>query len=131
MVQHNDNKANSLIGERSVFEGRFAVQGSLRIDGKFEGDALFVDQLHVGPKARVKTNIHATSVVVEGVVLGNVIASRRVLLLSSARVLGDLQTPELIIQEGVILEGKCTIGHTESGNTKQFIQSLYQEDPAS
>jgi len=128
-VHVGDGKANSVIGEQSIFEGRFAVQGSLRIDGKFEGEALYVDQLHVGPKARVKTDIHSTSVVVEGVVMGNISASRRVLLLTTARVLGDLRTPELIIQEGVILEGKCTIGHTENGDTKRFIQALYEEAP--
>ncbi len=119
---------NSTIGENSFFEGRFAVKGSLKIDGKFEGEALLVDQLQIGPKARVKTDIYATSVVVEGIIIGNINATKRVLLLSTARVLGDLKTPELIIQDGVVLEGKCTISHIQVSNTKEYIESLYNNE---
>jgi len=121
-------EANSTIGENSFFEGKFAVKGSLRIDGKFEGQALLVDQLQVGASAKVKTNIHATSIVVEGIIIGNITASKRILLLSSARVLGDIKTPELIIQDGVVLEGKCTISHVEIENTKTYIENLYNKD---
>jgi len=120
-----DMDANTTIGEDSFFEGRFAIRGSLRIDGRFEGQALMVDQLQIGPKAKVKTNIIATSVVVEGLVIGNVTSSRRILLLSTARVLGDIKTPELIIQDGVVLEGRCTISHVHIENTPDYIQSLY------
>ena len=100
-----DIPVNSTIGEESFFEGRYAIKGNLRIDGKFEGESLLVDQLMVGAKGRVKTNVFATSVVVEGLIIGNITASRRILLLSTARVLGNINTPELIIQDGVILEG--------------------------
>ncbi len=120
-----DIEANSTIGEESFFEGRFAIRGSLRIDGRFEGESLLVDQLQIGPKGKVKTNIIATSVVVEGLIIGNVTASRRILLLSTARVLGDIKVPELIIQDGVILEGRCTISHVQIENTPQYIQGLY------
>jgi cytoskeletal protein CcmA (bactofilin family) len=120
-----DIEASTTIGEESFFEGRFAIRGSLRIDGRFEGQALMVDQLQIGPKARVKTNITATSVVVEGLIIGNVTSSRRILLLSTARVLGDIKTPELIIQDGVILEGRCTISHVQIENTPEYIQGLY------
>lgn len=116
---------NSTIGEESFFEGRFAVKGSLKIDGRFEGETLLVDQLQIGAKARIKTDISATSVVVEGLVIGNIAASRRILLLSTARVLGDLKTPELIIQDGVVLEGRCTISHFKIDDTKQYIEDLY------
>ncbi len=121
-------EVNSTIGENSFFEGRFAVKGSLKIDGKFEGEALLVDQLQIGPKARVKTDIYATSVVVEGIIIGNINATKRVLLLSTARVLGDLKTPELIIQDGVILEGRCTISHIQVDNTREYIESLYDKE---
>ena len=118
-------EANSTIGENSSFEGHFAVKGSLRIDGRFEGDILLVDQLQIGPTAKVKTSISATSVVVEGIVVGNIAAARRILLLSTARVLGNIKTPELIIQDGVVLEGRCTISHVKIENTRQHIEALY------
>lgn len=120
-----DIEAASLIGEKSSFEGKFAIKGNLRIDGKFEGTCLQVEHLQVGAKGRVKTDITATSIVVEGIVIGNLTASARILLLSTARVLGNIKTPELIIQEGVVLKGACTISHFEIENTKTYIESLY------
>ena len=121
----SDVQVNSTIGSDSYFGGRFLVKGNMRIDGTFEGKVLLVDQLEIGPKARVKTSISATSVVVEGLVIGNISASRRILLLATARVLGDLKTPELIIQDGVILEGRCTISHVRIDDTQGYIESLY------
>ena len=123
-------RTNSTIGENSYFGGRFLVKGNMRIDGAFEGKILLVDQLQIGPKARVKTHISATSVVVEGIVIGNISATRRILLLSTARVLGDLKTPELIIQDGVVLEGRCTISHVQIDNTRSYIESLYERKQA-
>jgi cytoskeletal protein CcmA (bactofilin family) len=120
-------QANSTIGETSFFDGQFAVKGNLKIDGRFEGSILQVDQLQIGAKAKVKTNISATSVVVEGIVIGNISATRRILLLSTARVLGNIRTPELIIQDGVVLEGRCTISHFKIENTRQYIESLYDQ----
>ena len=122
-----DAEPTTTIGERSSFDGRFAVRGSLRVEGTFEGEALLVDQLAIGPTGRVRANITATSVVVEGIIIGNITASARVLLLSTARVLGDLKTPELIIQDGVVLEGRCTISHVHIENTPQYIESLYRK----
>ena len=63
--------------------------------------------------------------IVNGIVIGNINASRRILLLSTARVLGNIKTPELIIQDGVILEGKCTISHAKIENTKEYLETLY------
>lgn len=117
-----------MIGEGSKFEGKFAIKGNLRIDGRFEGESLLVDHLQIGAKGKVKTNIDATSVVVEGVVIGDISASTRILLLSTARVLGNIKTPELIIQDGVVLEGMCTISHFELENTRTYIESLYQQN---
>ena len=120
-----DIGANTVIGGKSSFEGRFAVKGNLRIDGTFEGTVLQVDQLQIGPEGRVKSDISASSVVVEGIVIGNITASIRILLLSTARVLGNIKTPELIIQDGVVLEGKCTINRSGLDNTRNYIEEQY------
>lgn len=116
---------NSIIGEKSFFEGRFMVKGALRVDGKFEGEALEVDQLFIGQTGRVKTNINAVNVVVEGLVIGNIKASTRVMLLPTARILGDIRTPELIIQNGVILEGRCIIANDLNQSARTLIENLY------
>lgn len=126
--------ANTTIGEGSRFEGRCAVQGNLRIDGRFVGPMLQVEQLYVGATGRVKTAIVASVVVVEGIVVGDIVASNRVLLLASARVLGDLTAPELIVQDGVILDGSCSIGPVRGDDARRLIRDLYEgrtaPDPA-
>lgn len=122
-----DIDAKTVIGEGSQFFGRYKIDGNIRIDGKFEGDILRVEHIQIGPQGKVKTNIEAVSIVVEGIVIGNLSASTRILLLSTARVLGNIKTPELIIQDGVVLEGSCTISHYELDNTKGYIEKLYKE----
>lgn len=114
----------------ATLESRLGIKGSLRIDGRFQGEALVVDQIHVGADARVKTNITATSVVVEGVLVGNVTATARILLLATARVVGDITTPELIIQDGVVLVGRCTISHQRIDNPRAYVGELLARDAA-
>ena len=119
-------KPNTTIGEGSRFEGQCAVHGNLRIDGRFVGPALQVDQLYVGAAGRVKTDVVANVVVVEGVVVGNISAAGRVLLLPPARVLGDVQTPELVLQDGAMLDGHCSIGQVHGEDARRMIRDLWE-----
>ena len=123
-------KPNTTIGEGSHFEGRCAVHGNLRIDGRFVGPALQVDQLYVGVAGRVKTEVVANVVVVEGVVVGNISAASRVLLLPSARVLGDLLTPELVLQDGAMLDGNCSVGQVHGEDARRMIRDLWEAQTA-
>lgn len=120
--------ANNVIGENSYFTGRFLINGSLRIDGRFEGKYLQADQLYIGPNGKIKTNINAVSVIIEGMVIGNINASNRVLLMPTAKILGDIKTPELIIQNGVILEGRCTIANDLKSSAKDLIDNEYEKN---
>jgi cytoskeletal protein CcmA (bactofilin family) len=118
---------NSFIGEKSYFEGKFLINGTIQINGKYEGNILKVDQIFVGATGRVKANLEASSIVIEGVVIGNIKATTRVMLLPTARVLGDLKTPELIIQNGVVLEGRCLISNNLNTPAKDTILKIYNE----
>ena len=120
--------ANNVIGENSYFSGKFLINGSLRIDGRFEGKYLQADQLYIGPNGKVKTNINAVSVIIEGLVIGNINATNRVLLMPTAKILGDIKTPELIIQNGVILEGRCTIANDLKISAKDLIENEYEKN---
>ncbi|HRX14693.1 MAG: polymer-forming cytoskeletal protein [Spirochaetes bacterium] len=125
LAKSGGDTANNTIGESSYFTGKFHINGSLRIDGCFEGKYLKADQLYIGPKGRLKTNIEAVSVIVEGLIIGNINASSRVLLMPTAKVLGDIRTPELIIQNGVILEGRCTIANDLKSSARELIDKEY------
>jgi len=120
--------ANSFIGEKSYFEGKFLINGTIQINGKFEGKILKVDQIFVGQSGKIKGNLEANSIVIEGVVIGNIKATTRVMLLPTARVLGDLRTPELIIQNGVILEGRCLISNNLNTSSQDAILREYDAE---
>jgi len=100
---------NSTIGEGSAFEGKFYISGSLKIDGKFEGEIKTDEELVVGVTGKVKTNINAKSVVVAGTVIGNIEATEEVKLLETAKVKGDITAPVISIQRGVVATGKLNL----------------------
>lgn len=125
LAKSGSDVSHNLIGENSYFTGKFHINGSLRIDGRFEGKYLKADQLYIGQSGKMKTDIEAVSVIVEGMIVGNITATSRVLLMPTARILGDIKTPELIIQNGVILEGRCTISNDLKSSAKQLIESDY------
>jgi cytoskeletal protein CcmA (bactofilin family) len=123
MAKSNE-QTRCVIGEGSVFDGRFIVSGSILIEGKFEGELETDDQLIVGPTGKVKTDISAKKVTVAGTLIGNINASEEVNLLASGKVLGDITTPKLVVEPGVVTEGKVTI---TSGNNK-VVKELIEED---
>lgn len=120
--------ANNYIGENSYFSGKFRINGSLRIDGRFEGKYLQAEQLYVGRTGKIRTDVQAVSVIVEGLIIGNITATSRVLLMPTARIFGDIRTPELIIQKGVILEGKCNISNDLKSSARDLIEAEYMKN---
>lgn len=100
---------NTMIGKDSMFEGVFQVKGILLIEGKFKGDLLHADQIYISPSGNVVSNVKGGAVFVEGEVQGNILGSNRVVLLPGSKIYGDITTPELITQKGVILQGRCNI----------------------
>ena len=121
---------NSTIGEGSVFEGKFYISGSLRIDGKFEGEIKTDEELVVGENGRVKTDIYAKSVVIAGTVIGNITAENDVRLLESAKVLGDITAPSISIQRGVVAQGKITVTGLNKKEPKKYIEEVYTGSPS-
>lgn len=129
MFKKNDSlESNSIIGEGSYFKGEFTLQGTLRVDGCYEGDKLEADNVIIGHTGKVKSNIKSVSAVIEGIVVGNIEASSRVMLMPTSRVLGEIRTPELIIQNGVVLEGLCIVTPDTKSNPKETILSLYDSN---
>ena len=114
---------NSTIGAGSVFEGKFYISGSLRIDGKFEGEIKTDEELVVGVTGKVKTNISAKSVVVAGTVIGNIFAEEEIRLLETGKILGDITSPSILMQKGVVIFGNVQI----TGGHKKDIRKLIED----
>jgi len=121
---------NSTIGNGSVFEGKFYISGSLRIDGKFEGEIKTDEELVVGETGQVKTDIVAKSVVIAGTVIGNINASEDVKLLETAKVLGDIIAPSISIQRGVVAQGKIMITGNHKKDPKKLIEDSFNIGPS-
>ena len=100
---------NSFIGKGSEFRGEFKVKDLIRIDGYFKGSIITEGKVLVGHTGMVDTDIRADIVVVGGEVRGSIYASKRVTLLSTCRLYGDIVTQKLLVEEGGIFKGHCTI----------------------
>ena len=98
------------IGKSVVIKGEVSCGEDLYIDGQVEGT---VDpkgnRLTIGPNGRVKANVNAGVVVVEGQLEGNIQASDRVDLRQSAIVVGDVVTRRISIDEGASIKGSVNI----------------------
>src|SRR5262249_35773716 len=89
----------------SEFEGKLTFEGTVRIDGKLRGEIVSSDILVVGENASVNAEIEIGMLIVEGEVNGNIKARRGVELHAPARVFGNIETPSLYVEKGVLFEG--------------------------
>ncbi len=104
---------NSLIGKGSEFRGEFKVKDLLRIDGYFKGSIITEGKVLIGSSGLVETDIRANIVVVGGEVRGSIYARKRVTLLSTCRLYGDIVTASLLVEDGGLFTGHCTINQHE------------------
>ncbi len=109
-----DSFVNSIIGEGTRFNGEFDLNGLLRIDGDFCGTVRTKGKVLVGKNGRAECVIYAGTVVIGGIARGNIFAIEKVVILSTGIVLGNISTPRLIVEEGVIFNGQCKIIKPES-----------------
>ncbi len=106
----------AFLDKGSRFEGKLAFEGHVRLNGEFKGDILAEGTLIVGEGARVEAQIAVDTLVVSGTVIGNVVARTRIELHAPARVVGDITTPVLVVDEGSIFEGQSHMdGAKEAG----------------
>jgi cytoskeletal protein CcmA (bactofilin family) len=98
---------SAFIDEGSEIEGKYSFSGTVMLNGKFKGEISSKDTLIIGDKAVINASIHAGTVLISGEVIGNVLATQRVELRGTARVFGDVEAPVVIVEEGVLFEGRC------------------------
>ncbi len=105
-----DSSLQASLGQGSRVEGKLRFDGSVRIDGQVEGEVEAQDSVIVGETAVVTAQIKAGTIIVKGRINGDVIASKRVELQAPAKLVGNITTPSLVIHEGVVFEGHCSMG---------------------
>ncbi len=96
----------TLLGRGASFEGKLTFDGTVRIDGRFKGEVFSDDTLVIGEGAVVEAEIEIGEIIIQGTVVGNISAKRSIEIHAPGRMKGDVHTPTLQIDKGVIFEGR-------------------------
>ena len=87
-----------------------SFHGPARIDGQVDGDITSTGTLILGETAVITTpRIRAASVIIAGKVSGDIMASEQIVMARSARVLGNLYSPAVAIEDGAWFDGHCKV----------------------
>ena len=101
---------HAYLGKGSRVSGKLNFEGTVRVDGQVEGEISAQDTLIVGERAVVTAQINGNMVVIRGKVTGDINARKRVEIRAPGKLFGNIVTPSLVIHEGVIFEGHCSMG---------------------
>jgi len=113
-VKKDDQQIKAYMGEDTVFNGSLSFEGTVRIDGKFEGQVNTEDTLIIGETGDIKAEIFAGTVICIGRVEGTIVASKKVEIHAKSRVVGNVKSPALYIELGGILDGSCDMTGKEN-----------------
>ena len=108
-VRKDDLSINTIIGPGTNVSGDIDSAGFTRVDGSVLGDVKAKGRVVIGEGARMKSNVNGTMVTVGGVVFGNIIASERLIILSTGLVVGDIITRRIQADEGCLIHGQVKV----------------------
>jgi cytoskeletal protein CcmA (bactofilin family) len=110
----------AFVGRGVEFKGVISYEGTVRIDGRVEGEIRTGGVLHVGDEAVINAKITAGSVIIKGRVVGDITAAEKVRLLAPASFRGSVQTPVFSIEEGVTFDGTCEMTAKEPAQVHEL-----------
>ncbi|HBA83161.1 MAG TPA: cell shape determination protein CcmA [Verrucomicrobia bacterium] len=105
----NGNSTQSLITVDMEIIGTIKSSGSVRIDGKLDGELICSGDAIIGKSAVIKGNLAVNSVSIEGSLNGNVAAKDKIEMKATARVNGDIKSKRLAVEDGVTFVGKSEV----------------------
>lgn len=131
--QSNISAPNQLnmIGEGTVFEGTLKADSDVRISGRVVGKLDIQGKVIVAQEGAIEGEVKALSLDVGGKILGEIDVAERVVLKSSANVEGNIRTARLVVEEGAVFDGKCTMGKKTVEAGKIIPAKLKEERPES
>ncbi|MCB0333671.1 MAG: polymer-forming cytoskeletal protein [Bdellovibrionales bacterium] len=99
----------AFLGQGSKVVGNLTFNGPVELDGYVEGEIHSKSRLEIGQAAVVNAKVNGTEIVVRGTINGDIEATERLALLKPAKVVGNITSNNLSIEEGVIFEGTCSM----------------------
>jgi cytoskeletal protein CcmA (bactofilin family) len=105
-----EGRLSGFVGHGTTLTGDTNFQMMLRVDGHLTGTiASEGGTLIVGTQGQVDANISVSTAMINGTVNGDIFATEKIQLGRTARVIGNIQAPRLVLEDGAILEGGCTM----------------------
>ncbi len=104
----------TFLGKGVDFKGKAQFEGTVRVDGNFEGEITIDDTLIIGETALIKGTITGGTIVSSGRIEGIITADKKIQLLKPAVLIGDVHTPTFSMEEGVYFQGECDMGAAPS-----------------
>jgi len=104
----NPDSVDTVIGRTSFIQGTLTSQGTVRIDGRFEGEIIGEGDVFIGQDARVVAKIKARHVVVAGELRGDVEAAGKLQIGATGSLVGNAKVSQLVVEEGGVLEGSSS-----------------------
>jgi cytoskeletal protein CcmA (bactofilin family) len=111
----------AFLGKGTEFKGVLSFEGTIRVDGKVEGEVISKDTLIASDGAFLQGEISVGTIIVSGKIVGNINAGQKVHLLSPANVQGNIKTPMLIIEEGVTFDGKSEMAGEKKASEQKVV----------
>jgi cytoskeletal protein CcmA (bactofilin family) len=124
-----EGNLNSILGPGCKVKGNIELQGTIRIDGDFDGEIRCPDTLIIGKSGLVKANVSVKNAVIGGKLLGNIHATNKIELQTGSHVEGDIQTARRVIDEGVFFEGSCKMGQAPAGVQRPAPEREIKREP--
>lgn len=113
----------TILKEDASFEGKLMFEGNVQVDGKFKGEIFSSGDLSVGSSGFLEGDIEIGTINILGEVRGNIKAGRKIIINAPAVVRGDIAAPSLIIEEGAVFEGSCSMGDVKDKSFKSKMQT--------
>ena len=124
----NIERIETLIGEGSTINGDIVANNSLLINGVVTGSVTTESTIRVGTTGVIKGNVKAKSAIIGGVIEGDLDTKENTILGSRSRLLGDLRTTKLKIEEGATFEGRCVMLKEDSIDESTENSGIEQEN---
>jgi cytoskeletal protein CcmA (bactofilin family) len=102
------------LGSQTEFAGKLSFSGVVHLDGTFYGEIISRGTLVVGSESVIHAQIHSSVLKIAGEVHGDITATEKIELYPPARVYGNIRTPSLVVEEGVIFEGMCSMSSVQA-----------------
>ncbi|HTO55287.1 MAG TPA: polymer-forming cytoskeletal protein [Myxococcota bacterium] len=108
-----DTRDAALISQGVEMSGRLVVPHSLRIEGEIRGELESGGSVFVSETGAVEAPIKARAVEIHGAVVGDIVATREVVIHATGRLHGDVETPSLVVMRGATFNGRTRMYRPE------------------